>query len=48
MMRAEKLVPLEKDLSDCKVDELRNRAYEPSSNDAHFSLLTMKRAFMTR
>lgn len=48
MMTGEKSVLLEKDLSDCKIGEVRNRSYESPSDDARFSLPTMKRVFMTR
>lgn len=48
MATGEKLVILEKVLSDCKVDEVRNSSYVSFGSDAHVSLLTLKGAFMTR
>lgn len=48
MATGEKLVILEKVLSDCKVDEVRNSSYVSYGSDAYVSLLTMNRAFMTR
>lgn len=47
MATGEKSVILEKVLSDCKVEEVRNSSYVSFGRDAHVSLLTLKRTFKT-